>query len=87
MLNILIIHTHAIINHDLSTCHMVLRCVNTCHMANLDLSTTQRWTCLWDLARGVPSASLLEELTYGQDVEGASGPTPCSGCVKHHCLG
>jgi hypothetical protein len=56
------------------------RCVNTCHMESSDLSTSQSRTCYWNLVRGVPSTSLLDELIPGRDVgvtlDLASRPEP-----------
>jgi hypothetical protein len=44
------------------------RCENTYHMGTPDRSSSERWTCPWNLARGVPSTSFLEELTSGRDI-------------------
>jgi hypothetical protein len=41
-------------------------CENTCHVGSPDLSSSLNRTCPWNLARGEPSASLLEELAPGR---------------------
>jgi hypothetical protein len=56
---------------------VVFRCVNTCHVRSLDLSSSRSQTCLWNLARGVPSTPLLEELAPGWDVDVALDLTSC----------
>jgi hypothetical protein len=48
--------------------------MKTYHVESPDLSTSRSRTCPWDLAHGVPSASLLKGLTLGWDVDGMQDP-------------
>jgi hypothetical protein len=54
-------------------------CENIYHMGSLDLSIGQSWTYPWNLARGMPSTSLLEELAPGPDVGTTLDLASCPG--------
>jgi hypothetical protein len=54
--------------------------MKTYHVGSPDLSTSRSRTCPWDLAHGVPSASLLKGLTLGWD----AGPGDEGDCLGYY---